>query len=957
MKSLSPQRLLVANVGNWCMSFILLFISFHFAHSQNLTVNETASASSIANLLTGQGVAISNVNVKCNTTDNGRGYGLYTSTIPNMPITEGLLITTGRAAHAIGPNNSNSRTGDSGANAPNDSIRSLMSIYSGKAVREYCLFEFDIVPQGDSIYFDYVFGSEEYNEYVNSNYNDAFAFFIQGPGIVPNISGTSKRNLAIIPNGSNMPVTINNVNNGYSNGNSNGPCTNCAYYQNNMNGNTNIQYDGYTKNLYAVSKVIPCSTYRLQLVVADCSDRQFDSGVFIEKIRSNAVNISATSAAGVPYMIEGCNDGKVIFTKPTASAAATPVNYWISGSAVNGVDYAQIGTGGVSTPRTITFPGGATTVELNIHPYADGVDETNDTVVVSLFNIACPSGPGSLVKIGIKDSIGATLTPQNPVICAGASTPLQVSGALSYSWYPATYVNTTTGPNVNASLTFSDYVYVDTHVGACTETERVWVHVNQLPDDVPAMLPVSNACIGGATEAIIPQPQSGIQYQLYQMPGNTPVGSVQIGGTDTLTFVTPNLTSGSSFGFQALDTASGCARSLSSALNVSVGGTPTHLSIDQDERACYVSGNNWISFDVPGTNRVLAAIHPNGENLGWVKITSYVASSYIDVAACNTNPLTQPQFVTAALGRRWVVNPEQQPNNPIQVRLFINQSEYVSAQTAANSNANPNDDINSISQVALSKYSGPNEDGIFSNNCNTGGVTSIYSNNSTGSLTAFYSGFVDNGSYLTYTIPSCSEMWLHGFNSTDPSPLPVVLESFSASCETNEVALTWATESESNNDYFSVQIASDAYNWKEVARVEGQGNSNEKVSYAYTYKGSRGLQSYFRIVQYDYNGDSEEFPPVSVYCDLKNEWSWQAFPNPNQGRFYVQVNSAEETQKSAQLILMDVSGKAVYKKEIEIMSGSNLLEIDGWNPAQGSYILRINGSGFEDLTPLKIVVN
>ena len=214
-----------------------------------------------------------------------------------------------------------------------------------------------------------------------------------------------------------------------------------------------------------------------------------------------------------------------------------------------------------------------------------------------------------------------------------------------------------------------------------------------------------------------------------------------------------------------------------------------------------------------------------------------------------------------------------------------------------------------------------------------------------------------NGSYLTYTIPSCSEMWLHGFNPTDPSPLPVILESFSASCDANEVALAWATESESNNDYFSVQIASDAYNWKEVARVEGQGNSNEKVSYAYTYKGSRGLQSYFRIVQYDYNGDSEEFPPVSVYCDLKNEWSWQAFPNPNQGRFYVQVNSAEETQKSAQLILMDVSGKSVYSKEIEIMSGSNLLEIDGWNPAQGSYILRINGSGFEDLTPLKIVVN
>jgi hypothetical protein len=44
--------------------------------------------------------------------------------------------------------------------------------------------EFDFVPATDNISFNYVFGSEEYLEFVNAGYNDVFAFFISGPGIV-----------------------------------------------------------------------------------------------------------------------------------------------------------------------------------------------------------------------------------------------------------------------------------------------------------------------------------------------------------------------------------------------------------------------------------------------------------------------------------------------------------------------------------------------------------------------------------------------------------------------------------------------------------------------------------------------------------------------------------------------------------------------------------------------------
>ena len=70
------------------------------------------------------------------------------------------------------------------------------------------MFEFDFEVQGDNIEFNFIFMSEEYNEYVNTGFNDVFAFYISGPGIV------GQQNLAVVP-GTTTPVSINTINNGY----------------------------------------------------------------------------------------------------------------------------------------------------------------------------------------------------------------------------------------------------------------------------------------------------------------------------------------------------------------------------------------------------------------------------------------------------------------------------------------------------------------------------------------------------------------------------------------------------------------------------------------------------------------------------------------------------------------------------------------------------------------------
>lgn len=72
--------------------------------------------------------------------------------------------------------------------------------------------EFDFIPTGDSISFRFVFGSEEYPEYVCSQYNDVFGFFLSGPGIDGSFTNNAI-NLGVLPN-STVPIAINTVNSG-----------------------------------------------------------------------------------------------------------------------------------------------------------------------------------------------------------------------------------------------------------------------------------------------------------------------------------------------------------------------------------------------------------------------------------------------------------------------------------------------------------------------------------------------------------------------------------------------------------------------------------------------------------------------------------------------------------------------------------------------------------------------
>jgi gliding motility-associated-like protein len=250
---------------------LFLILSFIVSTSSiaQLVVDTNLTPLQLAQGIAGPGVTVSNA-----TFIGSQSMGAsFTAAGTNLGIANGIMLATGTATLAIGPNLSTFNGASMGL--PGDSI---LDSLAGTVTHDACILEFDFMPQSSMVTFRYVFGSDEYPEFVCSNYNDVFAFFISGPGIAVPL------NMALIA-GTGTPVAINVVNPGVVGGSgSAGPHCNLNYsalYVDNTAGST-IELDGFTVPMTATAIVQPCQTYRMRIMIADAFDGGYDSGVFLE---------------------------------------------------------------------------------------------------------------------------------------------------------------------------------------------------------------------------------------------------------------------------------------------------------------------------------------------------------------------------------------------------------------------------------------------------------------------------------------------------------------------------------------------------------------------------------------------------------------------------------------------------------------------------------------------------
>ena len=214
--------------------FLLISSVFFFSkytHAQLIIENQGATAEVVVNSIISGGLTISNATINCPT----NAYGTFTNgATTDLGIPTGLVLTTGNVGDLNAPGNAFMST-DNGANCNDPQLNSLEPL----ANNDCCILEFDVVPTCDELQIRFVFGSEEYPEWVSSGYNDALGFFISGQD--PTGGTYVNSNVALLPDG-NTIVSIDNVNAGL----------NAGFYVDNSAGLTNI-FDAFTRQLLSVA--------------------------------------------------------------------------------------------------------------------------------------------------------------------------------------------------------------------------------------------------------------------------------------------------------------------------------------------------------------------------------------------------------------------------------------------------------------------------------------------------------------------------------------------------------------------------------------------------------------------------------------------------------------------------------------------------------------------------------
>lgn len=263
---------------------IALFASV-FGYSQAITVDtNTHTVPQLVNdvLINSACVSATNINWRTGTNfGSANGIGYFQNTNPNFPIASGVILTTGNVMHAPGPNLTMLDEG-SLAWLGDSSLETVLAA-SGITMNSVnaTVLEFDFTPISSQFSFDFLFASEEYGNF-QCQFSDAFAF------LLTNLNTGVTTNLAVVP-GTSTPISVVTIRDFLYNStcNSQNP-----QFFGSFNGGSNAStsatnFNGQTKVMTASAVLTPNVPYHIKLVIADRSDYQSDSAIFLSSSSFN----------------------------------------------------------------------------------------------------------------------------------------------------------------------------------------------------------------------------------------------------------------------------------------------------------------------------------------------------------------------------------------------------------------------------------------------------------------------------------------------------------------------------------------------------------------------------------------------------------------------------------------------------------------------------------------------
>ncbi|MSP69483.1 MAG: T9SS type B sorting domain-containing protein [Bacteroidetes bacterium] len=475
--------------------FIILISTFFSSitlNAQLTTSTALTPAQLVQNVLLGPGIIASNITF--NGYSNAIGwFHNGNSGVPGLGIDSGIVMTTGTVLAndptygvGMGPQGPNNSTGSGVDNqTPGDPY---LTTIAGIGTNNAAILEFDFIAQADSVKFNYVFGTEEYMEWITGGFADVFAFVLNGVS-----TPLAPINIALIPN-TTIPVTALNVN----------ANVNSQYYVNNENPpGTAAQYDGFTVVLTAKYPILCGETYHIKLAVADAIDGIVDAGVFLQAGSFTTGQVDLTSeisygSSNDSTLYEGCGQACISIVRQGGLTLADTVALVIGGTTTNGIDFTP------QIPAQVIFQIGQDTIIICIQAIQDLIPEGLETLTItSTINGPCVQSVNSLT-IYMSDFLPIIVNAGPDTSLCNATTfnlNALVSGGVEPYNYLWSTSDTSAGISVSPTVTTSYVVTVTDPCGSPIGSDTVTIF---LPSSNPlATLPTPDLILCTGDPALV----------------------------------------------------------------------------------------------------------------------------------------------------------------------------------------------------------------------------------------------------------------------------------------------------------------------------------------------------------------------------------------------------------------------------------------------------------------------
>lgn len=479
-------------------------------------------------------VSATNITWKTGTNfGSANGIGFFSNTNLAFPMQGGVILTTGNVLNAPGPNNVHLNDGDMTWPGDTDLQNTLAAAGIPMNSVNATVLEFDFTPISPNFSFDFLFASEEYGNF-QCEFSDAFAF------LLTNENTGVTTNLAVVPS-TNLPISVVTIRDFLYN--SSCPSANSQFFGSYNGGSaaagSATNYNGQTKMLNASAVMVPGTPYHIKLVIADRTDNESDSAIFIS---SDSFNIGQDALG--PDLTIAANTA-VCFGQPQViNSGLNPATYSFSWKRNTNTIPGQTGP-----TLTVTQPG---TYELTYQYLVGTCTPVSDSILVEYYPEITAQNPINLYKcINPGGNYVYDLSLNTPIVKTG----LNPATVITYHSTPQAAEDGTGALPLNYSSAGNQTVYVriKSHNTPCAIVKPFQLlttpaPVAHQPNDMTACQrsqTINNAIfnIGSQTASVL-SGQSNTIYQVtyhtsqaHANAGTNPLGNTYIGTNNFVVWV------------------------------------------------------------------------------------------------------------------------------------------------------------------------------------------------------------------------------------------------------------------------------------------------------------------------------------------------------------------------------------------------------------------------------------